>query len=64
MASVKTSIALPEEEKAIIEKWAKKHDLSMSQVVRRAIKMYIREEIMKEKKKLLEEEKKKEEQDR
>lgn len=55
MAAIKTSIALPEEEKAIIEKWAKKHDLSMSQVVRRAIKMYIKEEIMKEKKKMEEE---------
>lgn len=49
MANITVAVSMPEEDKAIITKWAKRHDMTVSQVIRKGVKMYIREEIMKEK---------------
>lgn len=45
------NVYIPEEEKAIIQKWARLHGISVSELARRAVKFYIKEEIMKEKEK-------------
>lgn len=49
--NVNVNVYLPEEEKILIKKWAKMHGISVSELARRAVKFYIKEEIMKEKEK-------------
>lgn len=39
------NVYIPEEEKAIIQKWARLHGISVSELARRAVKFYIKEEI-------------------
>jgi len=41
---VKMSLRIPEEEKEAISEYAKAHDLSMSQVIRKAIKEFLNKE--------------------
>lgn len=58
------NVYIPEEEKAIIQKWARLHGISVSELARRAVKFYIKEEIMKEKEKRRRGEGKREEEER
>lgn len=41
MASTMVAIRIDEEEKKKVEKWAKKNDLTLSQVLRRALREFM-----------------------
>lgn len=52
MAKVNVGLYMEEQDKKIAEKWAKKHDRTLSWVMREALRFYIKEKILEEKKEL------------